>query len=122
ATPAACRFHAKIGPVHGDFHPRNILVGKVLVACLIDFGWATKKCHIVVDHVLMEVSIKFFYLPPCIPRQALASWARSFLTSWCESPKTGDAVLDGASKLVNLVRREAGNHLSDQADMGARTR
>jgi len=49
----------KIGAVHGDLHPRNIVIGYDDSANIIDFGWSTNDAHIVKDFVLMEANLRF---------------------------------------------------------------
>ncbi|KCZ71282.1 hypothetical protein ANME2D_02484 [Candidatus Methanoperedens nitroreducens] len=52
--------------IHGDLHPKNVIVNKNLEPRLIDFEWANKK-HALKDYVLMEASIKFFQMSRTLP-------------------------------------------------------
>ncbi len=60
----------RMGYVHGDLHPRNIVFAGDNAARIIDFGWARpiKKGdtlqHIVKDFVLLEANLRFITLPP----------------------------------------------------------
>ena len=47
--------------LHGDLHPRNIIVDSQYRPHLIDFEWAHRG-HAFKDYILLECSIKFFYL------------------------------------------------------------
>lgn len=53
----------KIGPVHGDFHANNIIVGSDDSVHLIDFAWAVEQRHVMVDYALMENSLRFLLFP-----------------------------------------------------------
>jgi serine/threonine protein kinase len=52
-----------LGPIHGDLHPRNIIIDDNDIPHLIDFKWANPKGHLALDFVLLEVSLRFFLLP-----------------------------------------------------------
>lgn len=56
-------FEATTGPVHGDLHPKNITLGIDDSAQIIDFGWARKSLHVVVDYILLDVNIRGTTLP-----------------------------------------------------------
>ncbi len=53
----------KVGPVHGDLHANNIIVGFDDSVHLIDFAWAAQKRHVLVDYALMENSLRFLLFP-----------------------------------------------------------
>ena len=57
------RFNLWIGFVHGDLHPRNIVLFEGRVPYLIDFAWACAEQHILVDFVLLENSLRFLLFP-----------------------------------------------------------
>ena len=48
--------------LHGDLHPRNVIIDTYYRPHLIDFEWAHVG-HALKDYVLLEASIKFFYMP-----------------------------------------------------------
>lgn len=53
----------KIGAVHGDLHPRNIILDRKHQLYLIDFAWSHRARHILIDYVLLENSLRFFLFP-----------------------------------------------------------
>ena len=53
----------KIGPVHGDLHPTNVVLNCHMKPSLIDFAWANANGHVLKDFVLMENSIRFMLFP-----------------------------------------------------------
>lgn len=48
--------------VHGDLHPRNVILDVNKRPHLVDFEW-THVGHAIKDHVLLECSLKFFQMP-----------------------------------------------------------
>jgi uncharacterized protein associated with vWA-MoxR-VMAP ternary system len=54
------------GPIHGDLHPRNILVSGNQTS-IIDFGWAGSDRHIMKDYVLLESNLRFMTLDFTVP-------------------------------------------------------
>jgi len=52
-----------IGPVHGDLHAQNILVGTDGAITLIDYGWTSHRWR-AVDFLMLECSLKFLVSPP----------------------------------------------------------
>ena len=57
-------FLFKVGAVHGDLHPLNIVISHEEKPVIIDFGWTQHEAHIVKDFALMEANIRFASLPP----------------------------------------------------------
>ena len=55
------------GVVHGDLHPRNIVIAGHAEPHLIDFGWAGDRRHITQDFVLLECNLRFFVQEPALP-------------------------------------------------------
>jgi hypothetical protein len=82
----------RMGFVHGDLHPRNIVFAEDDTVRVIDFGWARplppdkpgmslelhhRAQHIVKDFVLLEANLRFVTLPPFLPYEdvmAVADW------------------------------------------------
>lgn len=76
----------RVGFIHGDLHPRNIVFADDGTPRVIDFGWARppddpedppQLQHIVKDFVLLEANLRFMTLPPFLPYDevtALADW------------------------------------------------
>jgi len=56
-------FEGVFGPVHGDLHPKNIVLGYGNVAHIIDFGWARTNQHVIVDYALLDVNMRGITLP-----------------------------------------------------------
>ena len=106
-----CRRIAQLGAAHGDLHPRNIIVGDIQKACLIDFGWAASKFPVIVDFVLMEISIKFFYMPWAVSRSALLKYEHLLTQDFHIRAKVNDPILDGSLNVIKVVRRLAETHL-----------
>ena len=55
------------GPVHGDLHSSNVMLGNKKEPNLIDFAWADPTGHLLKDFVLMENSLRFMLFPEYIP-------------------------------------------------------
>ena len=54
----------KVGPVHGDLHPKNIILdGNYQKVGLIDFAWSAYPRHTLVDYTLLENSLRFMLFP-----------------------------------------------------------
>jgi len=52
-----------IGPIHGDLHAQNVLVGSRGEITLIDYGWTSERWR-AVDFLMLECSLKFLVTPP----------------------------------------------------------
>lgn len=50
--------HIDVGPVHGDLHSQNVIVGRSGKISLIDFGWTAIRWR-AVDYLWLECSLKF---------------------------------------------------------------
>lgn len=57
------KFSGVFGPVHGDLHPKNIVIGHGDTVQIIDFGWATSNAHVVVDYLLLDINLRGTTLP-----------------------------------------------------------
>ena len=55
-----------VGPVHGDLHSSNVMLGNKEEPNLIDFAWADPTGHLLKDFVLMENSLRFMLFPEYI--------------------------------------------------------
>jgi hypothetical protein len=104
-----------VSAVHGDFHPRNIIIGDITRAAIIDFGWAQPSFHTIVDFVLMEISIKFFYLPWSISRRELKIIENDLVMDFIPDQKIKDQRLAGAIKVIKAVRTHAYQYI-DRSD------
>lgn len=65
-----------IGAIHGDLHPRNVVVTKNALS-IIDFGWADSNANIAKDFVLMECNLRFVILFSNMPMQSVEKLAKS---------------------------------------------
>ena len=67
------------GVVHGDLHPRNVVLTGTGHAHIIDFGWSGDMRHISQDFVLLECNLRFFVQNPALPFEDLlrmSAWIR----------------------------------------------
>lgn len=55
-----------MGAIHGDLHPKNIVLGKD-IEYVIDFGWAHENSHLVKDFALLDLNIRAITLPAQTP-------------------------------------------------------
>lgn len=98
---------AHLSAVHGDFHPKNVLVGEISKACLIDFGWSHPSFHTIVDFVFMEASLKFFRLPWHLPRTDLIRFEQSLTTEFLPDSPPRHSPLRKPFHLICAVRKAA---------------
>lgn len=56
-------FEGYFGSVHGDLHPKNIVLNHEHAARIIDFGWARSNAHIVQDYLLLDLNVRGVTLP-----------------------------------------------------------
>ncbi len=59
-------FVGSMGAIHGDLHPKNIVLGKD-IEYVIDFGWAHENSHLVKDFALLDLNIRAITLPAQTP-------------------------------------------------------
>lgn len=71
-------FDGVLGPVHGDLHPKNIVIDAANAVQIIDFGWATVDRPIVVDYLLLDLNLRGTTLPSQISEDSILQLA-SFL-------------------------------------------
>jgi hypothetical protein len=114
--PALTTGTAHLSAVHGDLHPKNILVGEVFKACLIDFGWANPTFHTIVDFVFMEASLKFFRLPWHIPRCDLVPFERSLADDLQPTFASRCGPLRSAFDLIRSIRKFASPYIDTSAN------
>jgi hypothetical protein len=92
------------GAIHGDLHPRNVILGEKSEPFLIDYGWARDSQHVAKDFVLLECNLRFVTLPPEIPEKdvlAMCTW----LSMRDAPPSVTDPVCEVRCELIRTVRR-----------------
>jgi hypothetical protein len=106
------KYPMRLGVVHGDLHPGNIILRETDPPAIIDFGWSKDQSHVAKDFVLMECNLRFLTLRPQINEGELApfcSWV-----AWNEKKPTGlGSYLAGRVDLIDLVRKQAREVLGD---------
>ncbi len=93
------RFTGACGAVHGDLHPKNVVLDNHYRPCIIDFGWAGPEHHVVRDYALMDVNLRAMTLPSQVPLAEVAALADAVLPG-DRSPSLSDAILAGRHRLV----------------------
>ena len=66
---------ATVGPVHGDLHPKNIVLTTNENVNIIDFGWARGNIPVVVDYLLLDINLRSTTLPSQHSNEAIMSLA-----------------------------------------------
>ena len=56
-------FETTTGAVHGDLHPKNVVLDDADRPHIIDFGWACTNAAVVVDYALLDINIRSITLP-----------------------------------------------------------
>lgn len=69
-------FNGVFGPVHGDLHPKNIVVGHGDTVQIIDFGWAQNHAHVIVDYLLLDINLRGTTLPSQIKQTDIIDMAQ----------------------------------------------
>ena len=77
------------GPIHGDLHPKNVVIDKNLRVNVIDYGWARRSGHLIKDYVLMEANLRAITLSSHVDFGLLRSFAESFRPSAPSVSATG---------------------------------
>jgi hypothetical protein len=85
----------KIGAIHGDLHPRNVVIGYDESANIIDFGWSTTDAHIVKDFVLMEANLRFASLH--------SKFTYNFVNKLAKTLATGDIKANKDHGIYELI-------------------
>lgn len=84
------RVKGYLGAVHGDIHPRNIVLSQDGGPRIIDFGWGKDDAHIAKDFALMEANLRFMILQPDVGFDHLERMNDSipFGAPWCSRAAT----------------------------------
>jgi hypothetical protein len=109
----------RCGTVHGDFHPRNIVLTNEGLPRFIDFGWAQKNAHIAKDYALLECNLRFVALRSDVPIRDLVAMARwvglNQRPPKVESPHCRERVsLIGS--LRQIIKTKFGDGLEDERE------
>jgi hypothetical protein len=116
----------RMGHVHGDLHPRNIVFAdNGNEVRIIDFGWARpqkyprktenrgpehKLQHIVKDFVLLEANLRFMTLPPFLPYKSVTKFL-----NWINTERTPRKNIHDECKLrmelIKDLRETAKQHI-----------
>jgi hypothetical protein len=109
-TTPAC-----LGAVHGDIHPRNIMLSEDGGPCIIDFGWADDNAHIAKDFGLMESNLWFMTLRPDVGFDDLQR-LHAFVHFGGAGATLGNDYLDGRVSLIHCIRESAKTHFVGTPD------
>lgn len=100
------------GAIHGDLHPRNVVLTPKYAPRIIDFGWATEPGHIAKDFVLLECNLRFVAIRPNIPFKAMEDMAR-----WVgfddDPPDNKDEYCNNLTKSIVKLRQIAKKHFPE---------
>ena len=113
------------GPVHGDLHANNVIIDAEDDVHLIDFAWAAKNKHVLVDYVLMENSLRFLLFPQHVQPDKQLEADRLLLK--CDGAQelasvTWDCCLvehyRRLGRILHQLRTQARPYLASQAEDG----
>lgn len=94
------------GAIHGDLHPKNIVLSESGIPRIIDFGWTNYDSHIAKDFVLLECNLRFVLLRPDVSSIELTAF-----TSWLryeqDPPPLANEHLAVMVKAITRIRQEA---------------
>jgi hypothetical protein len=99
-------FTGYLGAVHGDLHPKNIVLDKFGGVQIIDFGWASVNHHIIRDYVLLDLNLRGTTLPSQVSEQGILQLAR-FLREADDVSSLPRAVRGRAGIIRNVIWKKA---------------
>ena len=100
------RFTGFLGAVHGDLHPKNIVLDNFGGVQIIDFGWAAVNRHVIRDYVLLDLNLRGTTLPSQVSELGILQLAR-FLRETDEVSSLPPAVRGRAGILCNVIWKKA---------------
>ena len=100
------RFTGYLGAVHGDLHPKNIVLDEYDAVQIIDFGWATVGRHIILDYVLLDLNLRGTTLPSQVSEQGILQLA-DFLREADDVDSLPAAVRERARIIRDVIWRKA---------------
>ncbi|MDS1115494.1 phosphotransferase [Gordonia westfalica] len=96
-------FTGAVGAVHGDLHPKNVVLDRRGQVRVIDFGWATSRGHIVRDFVLMEINLRAMTSRSQVPLDQILAASRVLNENDFQSNADLNMVIEKDARL-QLVR------------------
>lgn len=94
-------FEGVRGAVHGDLHPKNIVLSSLGNVQIIDFGWAWHPRHVLVDYLMLDLNLRGTTLPSQIDEASLLSLA-GFLDP-ADQPGTLHASVRNRARIIKDV-------------------
>jgi hypothetical protein len=105
----------RLGVVHGDLHPGNIILRTEEPPAIIDFGWSKDHAHVAKDFVLMECNLRFLTLRPQVGESQLRPFVE--WVAWGENPPAVLVeYLQRRAELISCVCEQATVVLGSDAD------
>ncbi|MCP4372385.1 MAG: phosphotransferase [Deltaproteobacteria bacterium] len=95
------------GAIHGDLHPKNIVLSENKLPFIIDFEFASDQSHITKDFVLMECNFRFVALSPNIPYETLATMSQWIGFDDTNIPDYDNEYCHQRIKLISTLREIA---------------
>ncbi|SFH52779.1 hypothetical protein SAMN04488020_12020 [Palleronia marisminoris] len=95
-----------LGPVHGDLHPKNIVLDTSDSVQIIDFGWAAAERPIVLDYLLLDLNLRGTTLPSQISEEDMLKLA-GFLRDSHDACGLPVAVRKRAEIIRDVIWRKA---------------
>jgi hypothetical protein len=103
------------GAIHGDLHPRNIIMGAFGSPRVIDFGWTDESGHIAKDFVLLEANLRFMLLPPEISPEGLDQMSK-LVAFREEMPVLEHQACNERIEAIWALRNIASQHFPERTD------
>lgn len=105
-----------MGSVHGDLHPRNIVISHGNIPHMIDFAWSQDMVHIVKDFVLMECNFRFVVLKSQIKYSDCLELAKSITNESLNNymVKSKNIYLSKIASIIKLIRDKLIEHIGSQ--------
>jgi hypothetical protein len=108
----------QVGVVHGDFHPRNIVLTGYGEPHIIDFGWSGDRHHIAQDFALLECNLRFLVQTPAIPFQDLLTIARWINVEEAPPSNVVNSAASDRVKLICTLRNALPQHFAPTTNWG----
>lgn len=84
--------------VHGDLHPKNIVMSVDGIPNIIDFGWACGHGHASMDFTLLEANMRFVVMPSNIPTDDILKLAMTI-----DNPSDASSFRDPRANLRQVL-------------------